>query len=317
MARPLRIIYPGAFYHITSRGNERKRVFLSKKDREQFLSYLESATEKYGAIIHCYVLMDNHYHLLLETGDANLSSIMHHINASYTIYFNKKRKRYGHLFQGRYKAILVDKDSYAVELSRYIHLNPVRIGAKEKLTDPLTSSFNSYMYPRKKPAFLTTEFILSYFGKRKPQQIRKYRAFVYEAVEQELDSPLKETVAQTLLGSPDFISWVVCNFIESDKHPDIPAVSALYPRPALDAIKEVTKQVMGKETKKARSISLYLAHRYSAKSLKEIAASFGDIGASAVSQNARRIKKRQQEDKDLKETIEIIEAMIRKPDREE
>ncbi len=131
MARPLRITYPGAFYHITSRGNERKNIFKSQRDREQFLRYLESATERYGAKIHVYCLMSNHYHLLLETPLANLSQIMRHINGAYTTYFNIKRERAGHLFQGRYKAILVEMDEYAQELSRYIHLNPVRAGIAE------------------------------------------------------------------------------------------------------------------------------------------------------------------------------------------
>ena len=109
-----------------SRGNERKAVFRSKRDQEKFLGYLETATERYGAVIHAYCLMDNHYHLLLETPAANLSQIMRHINGAYTTYFNVKRARSGHLFQGRFKAILAEKDEYAKELSRYIHLNPVR-----------------------------------------------------------------------------------------------------------------------------------------------------------------------------------------------
>ena len=128
MARPLRIEYPGAFYHVTSRGNEQKDIFKSKSDREKFISYLESASIRYGAVIHAYCLMSNHYHLLVETPHGNLSQIMKHINSSYTIYYNVKRKRAGHLLQGRFKAILVDGDVYATELSRYIHLNPVRAG---------------------------------------------------------------------------------------------------------------------------------------------------------------------------------------------
>ncbi len=136
MARSLRIEFSGAFYHVTARGNERKPIYKSKRDRERFLSYLESATERYGAILHVYCLMDKHYHLFLETPSGNLSQIMHHIYGAYTTYFNTKRQRSGHLFQGRYKAILVDVDEYAEELSRYIHLNPVRAGI---VSDPSVS----------------------------------------------------------------------------------------------------------------------------------------------------------------------------------
>jgi len=108
MGRPLRIEFAGAYYHVTSRGNERKDIFVSQKDREQFLSYLESAVFRYKAVIHVYCLMSNHYHLLLETPAGNQSQVMQHINGAYTNYFNVKRKRSGHLFQGRYKAILID-----------------------------------------------------------------------------------------------------------------------------------------------------------------------------------------------------------------
>ena len=135
MARPLRIEYPGALYHVTSRGNEQKDVFKSQRDREKFLSYVESAVVRYGAVVHIWCLMSNHYHLLLETPSGNLSQIMRHINGAYTTYFNVKRKRAGHLFQGRYKAILVEVDAYALELLRYVHLNPVRAGMVAKPED--------------------------------------------------------------------------------------------------------------------------------------------------------------------------------------
>ena len=121
MARPLRIEYAGAFYHITSRGNERKDIFKNERDFERFLTYLETAVQRYKAVIHVYCLMSNHYHLLLETPMGNLSQIIRHINGAYTTYYNTKWQRAGHLFQGRYKAILVEADEYAGELSRYIH----------------------------------------------------------------------------------------------------------------------------------------------------------------------------------------------------
>lgn len=138
MARPLRIEFEGAVYHITARGNERKKIYLSKSDYEKFLKYLGDTKKKYNIVIHCYVLMSNHYHLIIETPEANLSRAMHYINGSYTTYFNIKRKRSGHLFQGRFKSILVDKDNYLLELSRYIHLNPVRAGIVEKPEDYLS-----------------------------------------------------------------------------------------------------------------------------------------------------------------------------------
>ncbi len=118
MGRPLRIEYPGAFYHVTARGNEQREIYKSIADRERFLDYLASATERYGAVVHVWCLMTNHYHLLLEAPAGNLSQIMRHINGAYTNYFNTKRRRSGHLFQGRYKAILVERDAYAMELSR-------------------------------------------------------------------------------------------------------------------------------------------------------------------------------------------------------
>ena len=149
MARPLRIEYEGAFYHVTTRGNEQKKIFFSNSDYEKFKHYLKKSQEKYGYLLHCFVLMTNHYHLLIETPKPNLNRVMHYINSSYTNYINIKRKRSGHLFQGRYKAILIDRDNYLLELSRYIHLNPVRAEKSAaffsvmSLQGVLTSSFNS------------------------------------------------------------------------------------------------------------------------------------------------------------------------------
>ena len=166
MARPLRITYPGAFYHITSRGNERKEIFKSLADREKFLFYLESATRRYDAMIHVYCLMSNHYHLLLETPSGNLSQILRHVNGAYTTYFNTKRQRSGHLLQGRFKAILVDMDEYSKEHSRYIHLNPHRAKMIDNLEQYRWSSYLDYIGTRKPPAWLERNFILGYVGKK-------------------------------------------------------------------------------------------------------------------------------------------------------
>ena len=127
MARPLRIEYPGAVYHVTSRGNARKKIFLDDIDRDEFLATLGWVVERFGWGCHAYCLMDNHFHLLIETPKPNLSLGMRQLNGVYTQRFNRRHKRVGHLFQGRFKAILVERDSYLLELARYIVLNPVRI----------------------------------------------------------------------------------------------------------------------------------------------------------------------------------------------
>jgi REP element-mobilizing transposase RayT len=138
MARQLRIEYEGAFYHVTSRGNQREKIFWDDKDMEEFKRILKRTKERYGFLLHDYALMGNHYHFLMETPHANLKQIMQNINTSYTVYINKRHKRFGHLFQGRYKAFIVDKESYLLKLSRYIHLNPVRawiVETKHKVED--------------------------------------------------------------------------------------------------------------------------------------------------------------------------------------
>ncbi|MBD3670659.1 MAG: transposase [Gammaproteobacteria bacterium] len=126
MSRPLRIEYAGALYHVTSRGDGQKDIYLDDKDRRDFLSNLTHVCERYNWVVHAYCLMSNHYHLLLETPDGNLSQGMRQLNGVYTQQFNRTHERVGHVFQGRYKAIIVQKDSYLLELSRYIVLNPVR-----------------------------------------------------------------------------------------------------------------------------------------------------------------------------------------------
>lgn len=198
MSRPLRIEYPGAFYHVTSRGNEQKDVFKSQKDREKFLDYLASATERYGAIVHAYCLMSNHYRLLLETPVGNLSQIMRHINGAYTTYFNIKRKRAGHLFQGRYKAILVEFDEYAMELTRYLHLNPVRAGMVARPEEYCWSCYQSYIGLRPSPDWLRLEAILAYFGHGAANVKQRYRNFVEDLLGTEYESPLKRIRSEQL-----------------------------------------------------------------------------------------------------------------------
>ena len=135
MARPLRVEYAGAYYHVMNRGNARDKIFYGDRDRERFLQYLAISAQRFSIIIHAYCLMTNHYHLLVETPEPNLSAAIQWLNVSYATYLNKKRRRSGHLFQGRFKSILVQADEWFKYLSRYIHLNPVRARIVKKPND--------------------------------------------------------------------------------------------------------------------------------------------------------------------------------------
>ena len=310
MARPLRILYPGALYHITSRGNERKAVFKSIRDREKFLEYLESAVEKYQALIHAYCLMDNHYHLLLETPSGNLPRIMRHINGAYTTYFNVKRDRSGHLFQGRYKAILVEKDEYAKELSRYIHLNPVRAKMVEFPEEYTWSSYQFYIGLKKAPKWLYRDFILGYFGNKMSEAQIGYRGFVDSLTNKKYKSPLSEMVSSTILGSAAFVVFVKDNFLQGKmQDKNIPALSALADKVKMEDIFDAVGSVFGKDGAMFRNVQMYLIQRLTDEKLKDIGEHFG-IGESGVSQACRRVKVKMKNDKKLAKTISKVEKKL-------
>ncbi len=310
MARPLRIEYPGAFYHITSRGNEQKHIFKDRQDRERFLTYLESSVQRYGAVIHVYCLMSNHYHLLIETPSGNLSQIMHHINGGYTTYFNRRHGRYGHLFQGRYKAIVVEADEYAGELSRYIHLNPVRAAVVERPEEYEWSSYRYYIGKRKEPDWLKVDFILGYFGRDKSSARRRYKGFVKAVLGEGYESPLKEVVASTILGGEDFIKEIKGKYLK-DKGTDrnLPALTELREEPGIEEIFQRANEVFGGDTGIARKTAIFLSHRYTKLSLKEIGRYFR-IGESAVSQASRRFKEAIDNDRALRKKIEEIRERL-------
>ena len=312
MARSLRITYPGAYYHVTSRGNEQKEVFKSHKDRVKFLDYLDSATERYGAIIHAYCLMSNHYHLLLETPNGNLSQIMRHINGAYTTYFNIESKRAGHLFQGRFKAILIEADAYAAELSRYIHLNPVRAGVVEEPGEYPWSSFNSYVGQNKAPNWLKIDFILGYFGKNGAEAGKSYRTFVEELIGKEYSSPLQGTIGAVLLGTPRFVENVKEMYVgERELSRDLPALRQLSIRPSLEEIVKVVNAIFGTDKKIARQAGMYFCHRYSGKKMNEIGKLY-EVRESTISEGARAFARRidKNENLDLVEEVKKVKMML-------
>jgi REP-associated tyrosine transposase len=311
MARPLRIEYPGAYYHVTSRGNEQKDVFKSQKDREKFLSYLESATHRYGAAIHAYCLMSNHYHLILETPGGNLSQIMRHINGAYTTYFNVKRKRAGHLFQGRYKAILIEADEYASELSRYIHLNPVNAGMVTRPEEYQWSSYRSYIGEKTHPAWLKTEFILGYFSKKAANARKKYRLFVEDMLGNEYESPLNGTIGSSLLGSSGFVEEITTQYLKDKQASrDVPAVRQLASQPLPEKTIREVKQAFAENEKLARQAAMHLCHKYSGSTLREIGSHF-NVKESAITEGSRRFALKMDKDQKLREKVEKIKGKLK------
>ena len=306
MARPLRIEFSGAFYHVTSRGNEEKEVFKSQKDREKFLDYLATASSRYGAVIHAFCLMGNHYHLLLETPDGNLSQIMRHINGAYTTYFNSRRKRAGHLFQGRYKAVLVEAEAYATELTRYIHLNPVRAGITVCPETYPWSSYRGYIGQTATPKWLRTGFILDTFALDREQAQKKYQQFVEDLLLTDYESPLKRTVASTLLGSAAFIAGITEQHLVTRRaDQQLSALKKLVGVPALDAIIAGVGRAVAPDADLTKKLSLYFCHRYSGANLREIGERFA-MSDSAVCQVSRRILLRAQQDERVKAAMEKV-----------
>ena len=308
MARPLRITYPGAYYHVTSRGNEQKDVFKSQRDREKFLEYLASATDRYGAVIHAYCLLSNHYHLLIETPEGNLSQIMRHINGAYTTYFNVKRKRAGHLFQGRYKAILVEADEYALELSRYIHLNPVRAGMVTRPEEYRWSSYNSYIGQGGAPPWPQIETILDYFSSSAKE---KYRSFVEDLLGKEYESPFKNTFGAAVLGTAEFIEMVTKEHLatkEIDRA--VPDIRQFKSKPEPEEIVKAVGAVMEGNEKLARQVGMYLCHRCSGRKLREIGNLFG-VGETAIAEARRLLSRKMETDKQLQGEVDKIKGILK------
>jgi len=317
MSRPLRIEYAGAFYHVTSRGNEGKTVFKSNRDKEKYLSYLESAHERYGALIHVYCLMRNHYHLLLETPRGNLSQILHHINGVYATYFNIKRSRSGHLFQGRFEGILVDKDEFGKELSRYIHLNPVRAGVVKTPSEYPWSSYRYFVGKDEKPKWLTTEWVLGNFGGEERGRGRKYKEYVEGEEANGLETPLKKVIAATFLGGEEFIDRIKMQYLGKKKIDgrDVPAIKKILTGPAPETIEKAVINVMGGDHSFFKKSCIYLSYQHSGLSLEEIGKYFG-MQRSAVSQLSRRFKETIKGDQELSKILSKIvqEELMLRPD---
>jgi REP element-mobilizing transposase RayT len=203
MARPLRLEFPGAIYHVTSRGDRQEDIFLNDDDRDDWLEILGIVSTRFNWVVHAYCQMTNHFHIVVETIDGNLSRGMRQLNGLYTQRFNRRHGMAGHLFQGRYKAILVQREAYLLELSRYVVLNPLRVNMISSLDDWRWSSYPSMVGNAPVPAWLNTAWLLSQFGASRAVSVSHYRQFVMAGVG--LPSPILNTQHQLLLGDADFI----------------------------------------------------------------------------------------------------------------
>ena len=215
MSRPLRIEYEGAVYHVTSRGNARGDIYLSDDDRELFLDVLSHVVDRFKWVCHAYCLMGNHYHLMIETPQGNLSRGMRQLNGIYTQRFNRKHGQVGHVFQGRFKSILVDKDAYLLELSRYIVRNPVAAGMVEHVGDWPWSSYRVTAGLEPSFLFLERDWLLSQFGASRQKAEAAYKSFVCK--EEDIVSPWSQLNGPDILGDDVFRSQLQ---VEVDKFPE-------------------------------------------------------------------------------------------------
>lgn len=264
MARPLRLEFAGALYHITTRGDRQEDIYLTEDDRVAYLEILGKVCERFNWIVHAYCLMDNHYHILVETPDSNLSRGMRHLNGVYTQYFNRTHKRVGHVYQGRYKAIIVQKESYLLEVARYIVLNPVRARMVRAAKDWPWSSYRATAGQVSSPDWLNTEWIIAHFSRRKAEAIDRYRQFIAEGKNQ--PSIWEQLKNQIYIGSEDYIEQIQKNMVKDTDISEIPSSQRRSIPKSLDYYAEKYKD---------RDRAMQAAYKSGGYSMKTLATYFG------------------------------------------
>lgn len=316
MARQLRIEYAGAFYHVSSRGNLKEKIFFEDSDREKFLIILKRTKETFCYLLHAYVLMKNHYHLLLETPQGNLSRIMQNINTSYTVYVNNKYNRSGHLLQGRYKSILVEKESYLLELSRYIHLNPVRQGLVDAPAEYEWSSYAAYADKHKIPCLVDIEDTLSYFSFKRGRAIKSYKSFVEDVIKKKLN-PFDNLKAGVLLGREKFeqqVRRLLCGKEDDEEIPSLRKLQVVITvQEVVDTLTQIYgEDILGKQGSKGekRKIAIYLSKVMSGDRNKEVGKYFG-IKSPAVSKTVKEIEERLEGSLRLQRDINELKRVIK------
>jgi REP element-mobilizing transposase RayT len=276
MSRPLRIEFAGGLYHVTSRGDGREAIFLGEEDRRLFLGVLSEVVPDFNWAVHAYCLMENHYHLLIETPDGNLSKGMRQLNGVYTQRFNRRHGRVGHVFQGRYKAIIVQKESYLLELARYVVLNPVRARRVRSPAEWPWSSYRATAGLGDAPFWLTTGWLLSAFSSQRGEALARYAAFVAAGKNQ--PGPWEQLKNQIFLGSEAFVADLQRTINQDRRLREIPAIQR---RPLPKPLAQIAEE-------HERDEAILRAYASGGYSLQEIGDHF-DLHYSRVS---RIVKKR-------------------------
>ncbi len=312
MSRPLRIEYPDAWYHVMNRGRRGEEVFEGKKDYDTFIDLLKELVEDYKVNIAAYCLMSNHYHLLIQTPKANISRSMRHLNGVYTQRYNRSHRCDGQLFRGRYKCILVDADSYLLELLRYIHRNPLEAGMVENFSKYSWSSHNGYLSGAKKWDWLHKNFILSLFSKNKTESIQRYKQFVLRETLEEINQIFGKRNLPSVMGRKSFVNRIKEKYFLNKTHEEIPASKSL--APDFDRIVDEVCKFYSVDTNdlllsrrgyfnEPRNVAIYLIRHLRCDTLKNVGKFFGVNKNSTISSVDRRLKREMIKDKKIKKTL--------------
>jgi REP element-mobilizing transposase RayT len=320
MARPWRIEYEGAFYHVMARGNEQREIFLSEADYSSFLRVLGEMSERYEVDIFAYVLIANHYHLLIKTERANLSKAMQWLGVTYTCRFNLKHKRCGHLFQGRFKSILVQNDAYLLQLSCYIHRNPTRAKIVRRLAQYPWSSYPAYAYGRQHPKWLKKDLILSQFNVENKH--KAYREKVQRYAEEE--ARMWENFRHGLFfGSKKFVNRIKEKYLSEEPHAEIPQQKLVKKDCDSQIMVDQAARILGCDLNKYRSsfriadsdkdhrdLLIYLLWQTGLHTNQAIGQIFG-LSYSAVSQRVKKFRTKIQNDKKARKKLNKIKSQIK------
>jgi putative transposase len=293
MSRPLRIEYPGAVYHVLCRGNNRQKIFRDDLDRGRYLEKLVHYCELKEVSLLGYCLLSNHIHLLVETPQGNLSKMMQAFQTSYTLYFNRRHGRSGHVFEQRYKALLVDKDNYLLQVSRYIHCNPVAAKLVARPQDYRWSSYGAYVNG-KGVRGLSTSLVLEQLGGKRKEQIRNYREYVESDPVGTVNQEPPPTVKQVVIGDTEFAEQVLNRRrgkVVTERGYTLGQVEQAVCRAARIEREELGRTQRRPAVKRARELFMYLGRHHTGASLREIADRIGVRDISTVSHGEKRVAK--------------------------